>query len=268
MKTLHIRTVWSRETEPDTYRQHNNIILKKRKVYWGVICPPELPIYQLDKESISAIETQIKEGIKTYLFVKPLDHEGDHFWGEISRIETGSFSWKDNILVPQYYKKSNSGSKIETWLELKEFEKTPSALFDKVRSCNAYDGENYLKYGGWVFPGDCNFTGQHQLDECLKTGEIKLAREIPGFLPTLDFLHISYQGVEYFPTPTQAKLVEYLYKKVLEGYLPVHQSIIMKDLKIGGTRLENIFKPDPSEILGRLILQGPRSGYFRLNVKM
>lgn len=87
---------------------------------------------------------------------------------------------------------------------------------------------------------------------------------IPEFIHSDDFRTIRFQGMDYYLTLTQSRVVERLYSYYQQHIPEIHQDTLLENLEIHSKRLRDVFKNSPA--WGTFILRGQKKGTFKLNL--
>lgn len=261
---IHVWSVWHPAVSTKTYTQHKDILITPPcKGYWGAIHDAHYPAQfkHVIDEHLPQLRNQIDDNKKTYLFVGALDTTTDFFRGEISKIKKGKEfkQWKENKLVPEYYKKlleKRKDLQIEYWFLLTDIRRIDHSIFKKARPLK-YGKINREKYGkaGRPYPCVCDF------DEKLIKSE---------FIHSPDFCTINFRGEVYYLTIPQARVIKILYEAHEKGAPALSQKYILNQLIIDpnsdpdhtSDSLKDIFKSSP-KAWKDLIIQ-VRKGIYKL----
>jgi hypothetical protein len=202
------------------------------------------------------------------MFIECLNIKDEKFCGEILGLETSTFNWNNNPLVPDYYKKTCLTSQTIIWFRIKSFTSITSHILDNVRPCTTNDLGKYRPYGGWPLILPCNYKDIDLLQKELKRGNDRPRHKYPNFHQSQNLSHVEYNDADYHLTEMQGKAVKYIYEEMCQGNGSVHQSEILKFIRSESTQLRDIFKPDKSGAWGALIIKASNSkdGRYKLNL--
>jgi hypothetical protein len=273
--TMHIRTVWHPRLEKRTYREHRDIIALKDKVYWCAIHGADYPNaykFLLDEHMI-AINKQIANETKTYLFIETRDPYEHYFWGKIAEpIIKGNElqDWESSDLVPSYYKslrRLKAGLSMSYWFLLSDLREISHNLFMKAQPVESGESVNFV-YEKYLrpYPTICDFEYEGELRIYLKS----LPKDVPekedeDFIHSDDYRSIKWRGEDYTLTDRQAQTIEILHENYERGTPDISQAYILVKLDSNSKRLGYFFKKSP--LWGTLIIRSKQKGTYRINLK-
>lgn len=253
-EVFHIYTVWNpipaNVTAEKTFKEHWDIIQEHGHVYWGVITRRKYKDRHPFEDHKDKIQDQLKNKIKTNIYISPRDEKTKLFRGIVTGISQELPNWKDLVEVPQYYKRIEyTDHRTIYWFRLIALKYITHDEFDSVEPLYTFDSK---KHGSSGYPYPSAF----------KLSEDKAHHN--DFQPAPDYSNVTYRGVTYYLSTNQSMAIELLDYNRENGLHGLRGDTILERIESESKRFIDVFKG--RKCAWKALITSPKKGVYKLNI--